>query len=129
MKIKPYLFFALPFFFLLMIFSSSIGCSKNTKTVTPIDTTTTTAPLPPPVDSIPQQATGIGNGVNLQPSYYNNGNVDFAWSLMKQNPKIKTVRIEIEPGVDINQAKSWIQQANDNGYEIIATYHKYTVLG
>ena len=38
------------------------------------------------------------NGVNLQPSYYNSGNVDFAWSLMNSNTAIKAVRIEIEPG-------------------------------
>jgi mannan endo-1,4-beta-mannosidase len=72
---------------------------------------------------------GIGNGVNLQPSYYNSGNVNFGWSLMKQNTKIKTVRIEIEPFVSITLAKSWIQQAKSNGFAVIATYHKASVLG
>jgi mannan endo-1,4-beta-mannosidase len=70
----------------------------------------------------------LGNGVNLQPSYYNGGNPDFGWSLMKQQTKIKTVRIEIEPD-KVSQAKSWISQAKANGYAVIATYHKSSVLG
>lgn len=68
------------------------------------------------------------NGVNLQPSYYNNGNVNMGWSLMKANTKIKTVRIEIEPGKE-TQAKTWISQARSNGFTVIATYHKSSVLG
>ncbi|WP_211330133.1 glycoside hydrolase family protein [Deminuibacter soli] len=71
---------------------------------------------------------GFGNGVNLQPSYYNGGNPNFGWSLMKQQTKIKTVRIEIEPGY-VTQAKSWISQARSNGYAVIATYHNASVLG
>ncbi len=71
---------------------------------------------------------GLGNGVNLQPSYYNGGNPNFGWSLMKQQTKIKTVRIEIEPD-KVTQAKSWISQAKANGYAVIATYHKSSVLG
>lgn len=67
----------------------------------------------------------IDNGVNLQPSYYNNGDVDFAWGLMKSQTKIKTVRIEIEPSKTI-QARGWIQQACGHGYTVIATYHKYS---
>lgn len=70
----------------------------------------------------------FGNGVNLQPSYYNNGDVDFAWSLMSRQTRIRTVRIEIEPNKAL-QARGWIQQACGNGYEVIATYHKVTVLG
>ena len=70
-----------------------------------------------------------GNGVNLQPSYYNSGEVDFGWSLMKKHSKIKTVRIEIEPDIPISLASSWIRQAVENGYAVIATYHKHTVLG
>ena len=73
------------------------------------------------------QAT-FGNGVNLQPSYYNDGQVSFAWHLMKKAPKIKTVRIEIEPDKAM-RARSWIQQACGQGYDVIATYHKWTVLG
>ncbi|RXK85515.1 glycoside hydrolase family 5 protein [Filimonas effusa] len=74
------------------------------------------------------KAAGILNGVNLQPSYYNNGNPVIDWALMKQQTKIKTVRIEIEPGFE-TQAKNWISGAVSNGFAVIATYHKYTVLG
>lgn len=70
----------------------------------------------------------FGNGVNLQPSYYNNGDVEFGWSVMKEYSKIKTVRIEIEPD-KVTQGQSWIAEAHANGYTVIATYHKYTVLG
>lgn len=70
----------------------------------------------------------FGNGVNLQPSYYNNGNVDMGWSLMKSKGNIKSVRIEIEPGKE-TQGKTWIAQAKSNGYTVIATYHKSAVLG
>lgn len=76
----------------------------------------------------PQLTSSLGNGVNLQPSYYNGGNPNFAFSLMKQQTKIKTVRIEIEPD-KVTQAKSWISQARSNGYAVIATYHKSAVLG
>jgi hypothetical protein len=48
---------------------------------------------------------------------------------MKQNSKIKTVRIEIEPFVNISLVKSWISNATTNGFNVIATYHDYTVLG
>ena len=68
------------------------------------------------------------NGANLQPSYYNNGNVNMGWSLMNANTKIKAVRIEIEPD-KVTQAKTWISQARSNGKSVIATYHKATVLG
>lgn len=70
----------------------------------------------------------FGNGVNLQPSYYNNGNVTIGWPLMKQQTKIKTVRIEIEPD-KVSQAKTWIRDARNNGFAVIATYHKSSVLG
>ena len=70
----------------------------------------------------------FGNGVNLQPSYYNNGNVNMGSSLMKSKANIKSVRIEIEPGKE-TQGKTWIAQAKSNGYAVIATYHKSSVLG
>lgn len=73
-------------------------------------------------------STLFGNGVNLQPSYYNNGDVEFGWSVMKNYPNIKTIRIEIEPD-KVSQGQSWIAEAHANGYNVIATYHKYTVLG
>lgn len=71
---------------------------------------------------------GFGNGVNLQPSYYNNGNVTFGWDLMLKYNQIKSVRIEIEPD-KVEQGWEWIYQAHANGYDIIATYHKCSVLG
>lgn len=70
--------------------------------------------------------TTIGNGINLQPSYYSN--VNFGWELMRQYPAIKTVRIEIEPD-KAAQAVRWISEARNEGYQVIATYHKHTVLG
>jgi hypothetical protein len=72
--------------------------------------------------------TVLPNGVNLQPSYYNSGNVNFAWPLMQTYPAIKTVRIEIEPD-SVTPATTWIAEAQNNGYHVIATYHKSTVLG
>lgn len=73
-------------------------------------------------------AHAFGNGVNLQPSYYNNGNVTFGWDLMHKYGQIKSVRIEIEPD-KVQQGHEWISQAHANGYDIIATYHKSAVLG
>ncbi len=70
----------------------------------------------------------FGNGVNLQPSYYNGGNCDLGWNLMNQNGNIKTVRIEVEPGQETN-AKRWISEAKANGKTVIVTYHKSSVLG
>lgn len=73
-------------------------------------------------------ATLFGNGVNLQPSYYNNGNVTFGWDVMKKYSQIKRLRIEIEPD-KVAQGKQWIQDAHSHGYELIVTYHNHTVLG
>jgi LysM repeat protein len=70
--------------------------------------------------------TSLGNGVNLQPSYY--GDVHFGWELMKSHSKIQTVRIEIEPN-KATEARGWIQQACSHGFNVIATYHKFSVLG
>ncbi|GGH14953.1 cellulase family glycosylhydrolase [Mucilaginibacter phyllosphaerae] len=74
-----------------------------------------------------ESTAGFGNGTNLQPSYYNNGNPNFGWSLMKQQTKIKTLRIEIDPSrVSTSTAKGWITQAKSNGYtSIICTYHNF----
>lgn len=47
---------------------------------------------------------------------------------MKSYPQISTVRIEIEPD-KVSQGSQWLREAHDNGYNVIATYHKYTVLG
>ncbi|WP_299291402.1 cellulase family glycosylhydrolase [uncultured Mucilaginibacter sp.] len=94
-------------------------CFKKQAEVTaqPTTTTTTTALV-----------TLAGNGVNLQPSYYNGGNVDLGFPLMKQQTNIKTIRIEIEP-TQVTNAIRWIKEASGNGYTIICTYHKATVLG
>jgi len=70
---------------------------------------------------------GLGNGVNLQPSYYNGGNVDLGWDLMKKQPQIKAVRIEIEAGQETNAAR-WIKEAADNKYAVIATFHNGAML-
>ena len=76
-----------------------------------------------------ERTTGVfGNGVNLQPSYYNGGNCDLGWNLMNQNGNIRTVRIEVEPGQE-NNAKRWISEAKSNGKTVIVTYHKSSVLG
>ena len=76
--------------------------------------------------------TVIGNGVNIQPSYYCGGDLDIGWDLMKTNPNIKTVRIEMDPGgygTDINDFKRWIGEANENCFQVIATYHDCDKLG
>ncbi len=70
----------------------------------------------------------LRNGINFQPSYYNNGNVTFGWDVMRKYPTIQRIRIEIEPD-KVSQGKQWIKDARDHGYEVIATYHKYSVLG
>ncbi|KAL3109384.1 hypothetical protein niasHT_015229 [Heterodera trifolii] len=76
-------------------------------------------------------AAGLGNGVNVQPSYYNSGKVALGLSQLKAlAPKVKTVRIEVEPFIPISLAKQWISEAAKNGFSIIVTYHKKaTVLG
>lgn len=70
------------------------------------------------------------NGVNLQPSYYNDGNVTFGWPLMAQHEEIRTLRIEIEPD-KVEVAQMWLAEAVAAGFgsNIVVTYHKYEVLG
>jgi mannan endo-1,4-beta-mannosidase len=78
--------------------------------------------------SAPALTAGVfPNGVNLQPTYYNGGNVNFGWSLMNANSKIKTCRLEIDPtrGVSMSQMKSWISQVKSNGKTLICTYHQF----
>jgi mannan endo-1,4-beta-mannosidase len=118
-KLKKILKIQCTLFLIFSFFSIFSGCTKDT--------------LPPALENQNElylKSTGStwGNGVNIQPSYYNGGYPNFGWTLMKANPKIKTVRIEIEPDKVI-QAKKWISDAKSNGYKIICTYHKYTVLG
>jgi mannan endo-1,4-beta-mannosidase len=125
--------FTASFLVLIGIHSLLVACNKSSSNPPLFDTAVTTKPTPPPVVTIPAATfntdTLIGDGVDLQPSYYNGGNVTFGYQLMQQYPNIKSVRIEIEPSVPISLAASWIRQARDSGYKVIATYHKYTVLG
>lgn len=99
-----------------------MSCSNKTTDPAPTTTNPTTPATTPAVVTL------AGNGVNLQPSYYSGGNADLGFTLMKQQSKIKTVRIEIEP-TQVANAIRWIKEASDNGYTIICTYHKAAVLG
>lgn len=67
---------------------------------------------------------GWGDGVNLQPSYFNGGVVNVGWELMRQHPRIRTVRVEIEPAVPLATVKRWLSEAHAHGYQVIATYHQ-----
>ena len=73
----------------------------------------------------------FGNGVNLQPSYFCDGDQALGWDLMNDHPDIETVRIEIEPfsfdevATTVEDAKRWIDEAAANGKNVIATYHHY----
>ena len=124
MRIKPFLLKSqlLALLFTINAFGTFTACKKKTLPDSVLATNDAN------IDVSTNATNGFGNGVNLQPSYYNGGNPNFAWSLMKQQTKIKTVRIEIEPGY-VSQAKTWISQARSNGYAVIATYHKASVLG
>ncbi|MCU0469327.1 MAG: glycoside hydrolase family 5 protein [Arcicella sp.] len=81
------------------------------------------------VDAIEEANFTNGNGVNLQPSYTNSGNVNAGWNFMKNYPKIKAVRIEINPeagggeATQVANAARLIKEAHTNGYQVIATYH------
>ncbi|RYE36802.1 MAG: glycoside hydrolase [Sphingobacteriaceae bacterium] len=102
-----------------------LSCSEKAVDLPLSTNNPTPSTLPAPVAAI---TTLVGNGVNLQPSYYSSGNADLGFTLMKQQAKIKTVRIEIEP-TQVTNAIRWIKEASDNGYTIICTYHKAAVLG
>jgi hypothetical protein len=67
----------------------------------------------------------LGDGVNLQPSYFNDGAVNLGWEFMRSQPRIRTVRIEIEPSVPLVQARRWLSEAHAAGYKVIATYHHF----
>ena len=70
---------------------------------------------------------GLGNGVNLQPSYYYDGDVDLGWDLMSKYPKVRSVRIEIEMGREAI-AERWIREAVSRKYGVIATFHSAAML-
>lgn len=71
--------------------------------------------------------TGLANGVNLQPSYCFGGDVDLGWDVMDGSfSRIKSVRIEIEAGQEVNAAR-WIREATSKR-TVIATYHDKDML-
>lgn len=76
-----------------------------------------------PARPAPAATLGWGDGVNVQAAYYDGGNVNFGWDLMRQQTRIQTVRIEIEPEVPPATVRRWLEGARDHGYRIIATYH------
>ncbi len=107
---------------LALFFESCQKDSMNRQNGTAPTTTATTN------ETTQSLSGGFNDGVDLQPSYYNGGNPNFAWSLMKQQSKIKTLRIEIDPstGISVSQAAGWISQARSNGYtSIICTFHEF----
>ena len=73
----------------------------------------------------------FGDGVNLQPSYFCDGDQDLGYDLMSEYPDIETVRIEIEPfdfgevATTVEDAKRWIDEAAAHGLNVIASYHHY----
>lgn len=74
----------------------------------------------------------FGNGINIQPSYYNSGNPECSWDFIGKFPGIKSIRIEIDPvntPVDAIQAAKWIYKSHKLGLKIIATYHNYKANG
>jgi mannan endo-1,4-beta-mannosidase len=128
MKKRNYILpFILLFLFAVAINFTSCGKKGDTKPAPVPPVALPPAQTTPPKDPVVVADT-IKSGVNLQPSYYNDGMPNFAWDLMKKQSKIKTLRIEIEPD-KVEQAKTWIKEAKENGYQVIATYHKYKVLG
>jgi hypothetical protein len=73
----------------------------------------------------------IGDGVNVQPSYFCDGDPDIGWDLMDEQSDIDTVRIEIEPPswgeteADRAAIRGWIDDATDHGLDVIGTVHHY----
>jgi mannan endo-1,4-beta-mannosidase len=123
MNIKK-IFFIFLFFVITTAFSSGCGNSNSTGPTTSTSTTTGGGTINPATPGLE------GCGVNLQPSYYCNGDMNLGWSLMDNYPDIKTLRIELDPTTSstMNDFIRWIKEANDNGYDVIATYHNYLVL-
>lgn len=98
--------------------SSAIGTTMGIGVLASSSTTTATG-------------ASFGDGVNLQPAYYCSGEQDLGWDLMNEYPDIETVRIEIEPptggetSATLSDIRRWIDEANANGYQVIATYHHW----
>ena len=103
------------------------GCGNSGSTGPTTSTTTTSSGT-----TINPATPGLeGCGVNLQPSYFCNGDMDLGWDLMDNYSHIKTLRIEMDPFTTstIDDFVRWIGEANDNGYDVIATYHHASELG
>jgi mannan endo-1,4-beta-mannosidase len=109
----------------LMAFSWGCGGAGTTGPTTSTTTTTSGGTINPATSGLE------GCGVNIQPSYFCYGDVNLGWSLMKNYRDIKTLRIELDPGAGstIDDFTRWINEANDNGYDVIATYHNAQLLG
>jgi len=78
----------------------------------------------------------FGDGVNILPSYSCNGDQNLGWDLMNKHDKIQTVRIEMEPpqknrgdNLEMADLKRWIDEANWNGKDVIATFHHKPYIG
>jgi mannan endo-1,4-beta-mannosidase len=115
--------------FLVLIITTafSCGCGEPQSTGPTTSTTTTISG-----NTINPATPGLeGCGVNLQPSYFCNGEMDLGWDLMENYSDIKTLRIEMDPGSNstIDDFVRWIGEANNNGYDVIATYHDAQQLG
>jgi hypothetical protein len=84
--------------------------------------------VPSVVPSIqPTDLVAMG-GVNIQPSYYNNGNVTVGWETMNNFSAIKAVRIKITPD-KVEQGGEWIRQACEQGYHTMLTFQNDTGKG
>ena len=114
------------FIVLIAVIAFSCGCGGNDTTGPTTSTTTTSG------TTINPATPGLeGCGVNLQPSYFCNGDMDLGWDLMDNYSDIKTLRIELDTSTNSTMGDfvRWLSEANNNGYDVIATYHYASVLG
>jgi len=112
---------------LVAIITFSWGCGETQSTGPTTSTTTTTSG-----GTITPATPGLeGCGVNLQPSYFCSGDMDLGWDLMNDYSDIRTIRIELDSSTNSTMADftRWISEANNNGYDVIATYHYADSLG
>jgi len=115
------------FIVLVAITAFSCGCGETETTGPTTSTTTTTSG-----GTITPATPGLeGCGVNLQPSYFCNGDMNLGWDLMDNYSNIKTLRIELDTSTSstIDDFVRWLSEANNNGYDVIATYHYASELG
>lgn len=119
MNLKSILFIVL---IAAIVSSSKCGKSQSTGPTTTTTSGTTINPATPGLE---------GCGVNLQPSYFCNGDMNLGWDLMDNYSDIKTLRIELDTSTNstMDDFARWISEANSNGYDVIATYHYASELG